>query len=93
MNASEFKFVASPPRHEIIAAEAISIEVHAVPDGSVVAAEIIDLSRQGVQLLLPAELPPGQSIELAFTEEMVGANVTQPGIIRWCRPVVYTQVV
>ena len=85
MNASEFEFFARPPRHEIIAAESISIQVHAVPDGSVVVAEIINLSRQGVQLLVPTDFPSGQSIELVFTEEMVGANVTQSAVVCWCR--------
>jgi len=51
MQHSKPAFLARPPRHESVGAEAATIELLFTSTNSVLAAEIANLSRQGAQLL------------------------------------------
>ncbi len=77
-------FVERSPRHS---STGVTVEVRRSPGGSVnsVGAELINLSREGFQLRLPAALDEQETVVMRVTAPDQGVDVMFPAIVRWLR--------
>jgi hypothetical protein len=78
------KFVARSPRHSSTGA---TVEVRRSPGGAATAigAALINLSREGFQLRLPADLEEQETVVMSISAPDQGVDVVFPAVVRWRR--------
>ncbi len=77
-------FIERSPRHS---STGVTVEVRCSPGGlaNSVYAELINLSREGFQLRLPAILTEQETVVMRVTAPDHGVDVMFPAIVRWLR--------
>jgi len=81
------QFAPRRPRHAVRETAALHVQVQRAAQASprVIDAELLDFSRSGFRLRLPAPLDVKEPITLRVGEEKAGIDLTLSGIVRWRR--------
>ena len=77
-------FVPRRPRHE---STGVTVEVRRSPGASAdsLYADLVNLSREGFQLRLPARADEQETLVMKITAPDHGVDVMFPATVRWCR--------
>lgn len=83
-----WEFVARGPRHQAAGDPHLQVEVvrdpHQTP--AMIEAELVDLSRDGLQLRAPVPLAERETIAVKLRHAESGVDLTLPATVCWCRP-------
>jgi hypothetical protein len=79
----DYEFVVRRPRHEAISDSGCLVTVEWIGGSHVVSAELGDVSRQGLKLIVDGQFPEGVQIRLHLEQPSTHFHVTLPGTVRW----------
>jgi hypothetical protein len=81
MRINDWDYVGRGPRHQ--AATQVEIERAGTPP-SCIAADLVDLSRQGARLRTEPVLAENEPIVILLRNASIGLDLAFPGAVRWC---------
>lgn len=85
MAMEEDSFIVRRPRHEVLDKADCRITVEWIASSRCLAAELADVSRQGLKLILDANMPNDARIRLCLEQPANRFSVTLPVTVRWSR--------
>jgi hypothetical protein len=81
-------FEARQPRHETTNPTRLKVEIRresALPSEPL-QAQLVDLSRQGLQLRIPTALDLHENVSIRIRDEHAGFSISLSGVVRWQKP-------
>jgi hypothetical protein len=76
------------PRHVATAPDRLCVEVEprSIPKSEPFRAQLVDLSRQGLQLRIPVPLAVHENVSVRIRDDDSGLSISVSGEVRWQRP-------
>jgi len=87
MTDAYWNYTTRKPRHRAAGSDGLRVEICriATETAALVRAELVDLSREGLQLHTTMSLPDGEPIIVHIVDKPACIDLTMSAAVRWCR--------